>query len=370
MKILGLDIGGANTKYALLENKQKEDSVLCYDSDFFPIWKQYDNYGHYLHSLYKKLLEKFTHIDVIVSVITAELADCFETKKEGITKISKTIDKVFLEKGLAKKALIYSVSGRFLSRKKAISKWMEVAAANWHAAAKYIGLLYPNCIIIDIGSTTTDIIPVHRGNIVSKGRNDLTRLQNSELVYTGLLRTNVATIVSKISLHSKEIPVASELFATTGDVYFILGEITKKEFTTETVNNKPITKNYSSNRLARIICADTNMLNAEDICDIARQIKEQQFTKIQKALRIVQNRYINDYKFEPPLVLVGSGTQAIGIPLMKKIQAKKWTTLTDKFPKKLLEILPAFAVAKLFIHQKKKKSKLMRYKNVEENNCL
>ena len=71
---------------------------------------------------------------------------------------------------------------------------LALAAANWIATAPLAAHIYPDCVLIDIGSTTTDIIPIKNGKECARGRTDLERLGTGELVYTGALRTNVATI--------------------------------------------------------------------------------------------------------------------------------------------------------------------------------
>ena len=85
----------------------------------------------------------------------------------------------------------------------------------------------PNCILIDTGSTTTDIIPIKNGQEHATGRSDLERLKTGELVYSGTLRTNVAALVEKVPLDGTMIRVASELFAITADVQMVLGNITE-----------------------------------------------------------------------------------------------------------------------------------------------
>ena len=96
---------------------------------------------------------------------------------------------------------------------------LKAAAANWVATAPIAAQLSSDCIMIDTGSTTTDIIPIKNGKECSKGRSDLERLKTGELVYTGTLRTNVAALVDKVPLGGEWVRVASELFALTADIH-------------------------------------------------------------------------------------------------------------------------------------------------------
>lgn len=80
----------------------------------------------------------------------------------------------------------------------AVSDPMNIAAANWVATSQIASAMSSDCIMVDVGSTTTDIIPIKDGFEAAKGRNDLERLGTGELVYTGTLRSNVATIVDRV----------------------------------------------------------------------------------------------------------------------------------------------------------------------------
>ena len=101
------------------------------------------------------------------------------------------------------------------------------AAANWHALATFAGRLVPDrpALLIDIGTTTADLIPLNEGVPVPVGRTDRERLQSGELVYSGVKRTPVCALVSEIPFRGQLCPVAAEFFATTLDVYLALGLI-------------------------------------------------------------------------------------------------------------------------------------------------
>src|SRR4030066_2220133 len=120
--------------------------------------------------------------------------------------------------------------------------------------------LRDNCIIIDIGSTTTSIIPIVEKAIMAEGKTDLEKLVNGELVYTGSLRTNVATTINTIPTSKGVAQVSSELFAQSADVHLILGNITEKEYTVETAEGKEKTRNAALDRLAPGGCAGTQEL--------------------------------------------------------------------------------------------------------------
>src|SRR6202030_2937868 len=98
-------------------------------------------------------------------------------------------------------------------------------------------------LLIDVGSTTTDVIPLSGGRAVPRGVTDAARLQTSELVYTGARRTPVCALVHE--------GVAAELFATTLDVYLTLGAFAE-DSSTDTADGRPATRPRAHARLARM----------------------------------------------------------------------------------------------------------------------
>lgn len=348
VKILGLDIGGANTKHALIEVHYEQIELLSSSSDYFPIWKDYKSFPEFLDKLRSKLVEEFDSIDQVVFVTTAELADCFQTKKEGIETICRYVKECFLSGNEKNSPLILDVNGHFLPTQEAGENWLKVAATNWVASALYLGIKHENALVVDIGSTTTDFTPIFKGKIVAQGKNDLERLTNKELVYSGLIRTNVVAIIQEVKVRNEIVPLASEFFATTGDVYLLLGLISEDEFTGETADGKPVSKENAKARLARVVCSDINQLAHNDIMDIARQVKEKQFEKLSDALNQSLTRFRIMYELNPEIILIGSGAKTIGISLLRMNGIYEQIITDDILDESSLNSFCAFAVAVLY----------------------
>lgn len=348
VKILGLDIGGANTKHALIEVQNEKIDLLSSSSDYFPIWKDLTSFPEFLKTLKNKLIEEFGSIDHVVFVTTAELADCFQTKKEGIESICGIVEECFQSDNEKNSPLILDVNGNFLPMQEAGENWLNVAATNWVASALYLGKKHQNALVIDIGSTTTDFTPIFNGKIVAQGKNDLERLANKELVYSGLIRTNVVALTQEVKVRNEIVPLASELFATTGDVYLLLGLISEEEFTGETADGKPVSKENAKARLAKIVCSDSNQLAHNEIMNIARQIKEKQFEKLSEALDHVLSRFRAMYELNPEIILIGSGANTIGISLLRMNGIYEQIIGDDTISESSLNAFCAFAVAVLF----------------------
>ena len=164
---------------------------------------------------------------------------------------------------------------------------LKAAAANWIATAQIATLISDNCIFIDTGSTTTDIIPIKDGKECAIGKSDFDRSATGELVYTGTLRTNLASFLDKVELNGKEYRVASELFAQTADVYTVLDLITQDDYVCDTFDGEGKSKTDCAKRIARVICADLEMLSMDDIVEMSKYIHKKQVEQIADGLKQV-----------------------------------------------------------------------------------
>jgi probable H4MPT-linked C1 transfer pathway protein len=159
-------------------------------------------------------------------------------------------------------------------------------------------------LLIDIGSTTTDIIPMTDGRPAAQGKTDPERLMASELVYTGVERSPVCALVNAVPWKKQQCPVAQEVFATTWDAYLTLGDLPEEPNSANTADNRPATKAAARDRLARSICADREMFDDVDALAAAEAIARSQLAKIAVAVGQVVGRTQT-----PPetIVLAGRG---------------------------------------------------------------
>ena len=88
----------------------------------------------------------------------------------------------------------------------------------------------PDALLIDVGSTTADVVPIADGRVAATGHNDLERLLAGELVYTGVLRTNLAAIAPRVPVRGGWCPVSSEYFAISADVHLVLGHLAPEAY--------------------------------------------------------------------------------------------------------------------------------------------
>jgi probable H4MPT-linked C1 transfer pathway protein len=186
---------------------------------------------------------------------------------------------------------VYGTDGRFRSPDRARAEPIAVAASNWHASASLAAREHPDAILVDVGSTTTDVIPIVDGAVVARGRTDPERLAHGELLYLGALRTPVEAIVQEVPLRGEMAGVSAEGFALAGDVHLWRGDLDPAAYTASTPDGRPATREYAGERLARVVCADREMLRDTDIDAIAAHVAAAQIARIGDAITRVRTRH-------------------------------------------------------------------------------
>jgi probable H4MPT-linked C1 transfer pathway protein len=222
--------------------------------------------------------------------MTGELADCFATKREGVQAILDAVEAAARRHGTSRLAVrVYLTSGRLAAVEVARCDALRAAASNWHALARYVGRLAPHgtALLIDVGSTTTDLIPLVDGSPAPAGLTDPERLVSSELVYTGVQRSPVCALVNELPWRGAMCPVAQELFATTWDAYVTLGELPEEPENTCTADGRPATRTAARDRLARMICADRETFSMDDAVAAAQRVREAQLSLLVSAAQRV-----------------------------------------------------------------------------------
>jgi probable H4MPT-linked C1 transfer pathway protein len=276
MKIAGFDIGGANTDVAVVDFDES-GNIVGVETDFvyLPMWTKKDELSGALTRLLRECVDEVEGVGISM---TAELVDAYKTKKEGVIDISnKSFDTFNVPVGFVGLEGIMELS-------EVMDNPMIVAAANWIATAPLAAKIDQNCILLDIGSTTTDIIPIKNGKECAVGRSDLERLKTGELVYSGTLRTNVAALIEKIPMDGAVLRIASELFAITADIQMILGNINEEEYSCDTMDGAGKSIEKSMRRLSRVVCGDMDVLNPDEIKSMAEYIYSVQVSRISEAL--------------------------------------------------------------------------------------
>lgn len=277
-RIIGIDIGGANIKVAMWSS---DDSVQC-ASMSFPLWKQPNELG----AAVKTLIDQLGTPDRLAVTMTGELADCFATRRSGVEQILQQLTRVVS----AEQMQIYAVGGAWLSAGNAIANPWAVAASNWYALSSWLGR-WPatasycrSAVLIDVGSTTVDIVPLKNNQPCTQARTDRERLEKSQLVYTGISRTPVCAILQHMRLGDSDIPLMAELFATADDAYLALGLVEEQAHDHGTADGRPRTKTCAMARIARMLGEDSETLNESQTLSLAEQIIDAQAQQVARAI--------------------------------------------------------------------------------------
>ncbi len=339
--VLGLDIGGANIKAAFAKTQKGEVAEFFTALEYFPFWKRNPAVLRETLLALGRRVGGSEALDCVAVTMTAELSDVYRTKREGVNCILDSVCKVFAETHV----FVLDVCAELRSVDSARQEPLAVASANWAATGWLAAQRLAECVVVDVGSTTTSIIPVRAGKIAAKGKNDLEKLINGELVYTGSLRTNIAAIVSSVPVRGSMARVSSELFAQSGDVHLLLGNITTEEYTTDTADGKGKTRGDALVRMAHLVCADVEMLSEKEILEIAAYIYEKQVAQIAEGLSQVYERLGSGVRKKVPMVLTGLGRHFLARKAAEKAGIAEILDFDEIFPSKAALASPAAGVA-------------------------
>jgi probable H4MPT-linked C1 transfer pathway protein len=158
------------------------------------------------------------------------------------------------------------------------------------ASAMLVARWQPDAILVDVGSTTTDVIPIVAGRVRARGRTDPARLRTGELVYTGVLRTPACAIARWAPLRGRRCRTAAELFAVAADAHLWLGHIEPNDYTCETPDGRGRSREEAAARLARVVCADRESLGDDDVNSIAEHLSRMQVRHVASGIRQVMRR--------------------------------------------------------------------------------
>ena len=349
MIILGLDIGGANTKAAIIKFEEHKIKQSVSHIEYFPFWeKTLTDIPEMLKKVISKLQEHYKFyikdIDFIATSITAELSDAFQTKKEGIQIILKALTEVFSNE----KMRFISTESKFLNFKEAQNNYLAISAANWVSTALFLGSYIPNCILVDGGSTTVDIIPIYNSLPVAKGKTDIQRLTNHELIYTGGLRATIPSITHFVPYKGKTVRVSFEKFALISDVHRILKNITESEYINETADKRSKSLENCYARLSKVICMDINTISIENLDELAKYIYEKQLKIIIQEIELFMSGLIKRYpQFleDPMFVITGSSADFLIRKSLDELGYNNISNFKDIIPIPDNTSSSAFAVA-------------------------
>ena len=282
--ILGWDIGGVNTKVARLRSGA-EGLVLRTVSLPYEVQRDPGALAPMLLAAAREAGGESSDIHAVT--MTAELSQAFRTKREGVAYVLDALQAAFPESIVH----VYTVDGRFVGPQEARAQPLSVGASNWAATANWVARTIPTCVLIDIGTTSTDLIPVIDGRVAAVGQTDPERLLSGELVYSGALRTPAEAIARQLPLWGGQAGVSADGFALIGDAHLWRGNLSSDDYTCRAPDGRPATRVFAGERLARMVCADRDMLDDSAIDGIATALADAQVRTLVLALERVRLRW-------------------------------------------------------------------------------
>src|SRR3954454_16504666 len=155
---LAVDIGGANTKAARLCG-----TSLRTVSRPFEVWRDRDA----LAAVLREVAAEAGEAAAVAITMTAELSDAFRTKREGVAFVLAAAEEALGDRPLS----VLTTAGELVPMGEARAGRWDAAGANGVATALAVADAYPDALLIDVGSTTADIVPIAGGRVAASGHN-------------------------------------------------------------------------------------------------------------------------------------------------------------------------------------------------------
>lgn len=290
--VLGLDLGGAHLKAALLV----EGEAPVIREAPCRLWQGLDR----LDDAFDAVLAGWPLPATVALTMTGELVDLFPDRRTGVLRLLDAVAARFPGRPLA----VWSTDG-FLAPEAAAASPLRVASANWRATAELLARRLPAGILVDIGSTTTDLVPFAGGRVRARGLDDAERLAEGELVYQGLVRTPLMALAERVPFRGQLVGVMAEHFATTADLFRLLGRLDEAFDQHPAADGGPKTAEGSARRLLRMVGTDLGPASLEEARRLAALFAEAQLRRIQDGLALLLSR--GDLPEDAPLLAAGCG---------------------------------------------------------------
>jgi len=243
-RVLGWDVGGAHLKLALAEGNR----IVAARQLPCALWQGLDKLREAIATGLDGLPDAGRH----AVTMTGELTDLFPDRASGVAAILDLLAEV----GGGGALTVYGTDGSFLTVDSAKAAPDRIGSANWHATAHWLARAIGDGLLLDIGSTTTDIVPFIAGAVVARGMTDADRLASGELVYTGIVRTPLMAVAQRVPFEGRELGVMAEYFATAADAHRLAGTLPEGADLHPAADGRGKSPAESRARLARMIGMD------------------------------------------------------------------------------------------------------------------
>lgn len=295
--LVGWDLGGAHVKAALFA----EGELLSVAQRACPLWLGLERF----HDAISALVQEWAiGSDCRHAVtMTGELADIFDNRETGVFGLLNALSQHAKPENIR----VFAGQSGFLAVGQVTpSAVPSIASANWLASGLFAATRLRQGLLVDIGSTTTDLLPVSAGTVQTRGLTDHERLRHGELVYSGVVRTSLMSIARQAPFRGEWVGLMAEHFATTADVYRLTGELPAHADQGGTADGCDKSLEASARRISRLLGSDL-----EGGCEsawrrLAGYFREQQLNQLAEACMRQCSRGLLDA--EAPLIGAGIGS--------------------------------------------------------------
>ena len=243
---LGWDIGGAHLKVAALA---ADGHLLEVIQRPCALWQGLDRLVPLLDELGTRWGTPQRH----AVTMSGEMVDLFRDRQTGV----RALLEAFLGHAAPAPVQVY-VGGKeiFLAAEACVGAESRIASANWLSSGDWVARHVPRGIVLDVGSTTTDLLCFAHGYAQPEAHGDAARLASDELVYTGVTRTPLMALARRVMFAGRSRGVMAELFASSADIYRVLGSLPDGADQHPSADGGPKTVDASVTRLARMVGCD------------------------------------------------------------------------------------------------------------------
>lgn len=291
---IGWDIGGAHLKAARVDAAGRLAVVV---QEPCALWQGLSELDRAFLRAREKLGDAARH----AFTMTGEMTDLFADRRQGVRALCDWIQGAVE----ADRARVFTLAHGLVPPNVAATCWRETASANWACAASWLTKHVDHAVFVDVGSTTTDIVPIAASRVAARGRTDHERLVAGELVYTGVVRTPIMALAREVDFRGRSVPLMAELFATMADVHRLTGDLVPAFDQAATADGRPRTRKASAARLARMIGADAGDASLAEWTVLARRFAEIQRESLRAAWERVAAA-VPEVR-DAPLVAAGAG---------------------------------------------------------------
>lgn len=293
--VIGWDVGGAHLKAARAEDGHIVAAVQIAS----PLWLGLSRLDEAFHAAKAQLGEPDAH----AVTMTGELSVAFPSRAEGVAQLAKLVAATLAPVPLR----FYAGRAGFVPLERVDRHAMDIASANWHASSALVARHCRDALFIDMGSTTTDIVPVVDGAVSARGYTDAERLSTGELAYTGLVRSLVLSSAKRAPFAGKWTPVMNEDFANMADVHRIIGVLPEGADAQATMDGRDKSVRASRMRLARMVGRDASDGDDAAWLALARWFAESQLRIIADSVALVLSE--SRLQDSAPIVAAGIGAE-------------------------------------------------------------